>query len=278
MQEGWEDAPSSKLKYPIMEIKDGKAVYNRYGLASALAYAEKNNETAVVNKVKSLYKKLDIDKNNEGGEKKMAKELEKDKEVVENKLDKDNKDIEKIRDDADAQEDDVKEKEKKEVKNSDKCDDIGFAEEKKNKIEKDDEGEEGLEDDVDADKDYWKKKANALEIKNAEIEEELKKYKRADEERKMAEEVDKFAHCMSEEEAKELKNAIKECTMAEMKEKINAKVAEFALKIKNAEEEKKEIKYSINPIYELNTLKFSKTEVKNLDDIISNSHADIAGK
>lgn len=278
VQEGWEDAPSSKLKYPIMEIKDGKAVYNRYGLASALAYAEKNNETAVVNKVKSLYKKLDIDKNNEGGEKKMAKELEKDKEVVENKLDKDNKDIEKIRDDADAQEDDVKEKEKKEVKNSDKCDDIGFAEEKKNKIEKDDKGEEGLEDDVDADKDYWKKKANSLEVKNAEMEAELKKYKREDEERQMAAEVDKFAHCMSEEEAQELKNSIKECTMAEMKEKINAKVAEFALKIKNAEEKSKEIKYSINPIYELNTMKFSKAEIKNLDDIISNSHADIAGK
>lgn len=41
VEEGWEDAPSSKLKYPIMEIKDGKAVYNRYGLASALAYAQK---------------------------------------------------------------------------------------------------------------------------------------------------------------------------------------------------------------------------------------------
>lgn len=279
VQDGWEEAPSSKLKYPIMEIKDGKAVYNRYGLASALAYAEKNNETAVVNKVKSLYKKLDIDNEDEGGEKKMAKELEKDKEVVENKLDKDNKDIEKIRDDADAQEDDVKEEEKKEVKNSDKCDDIGFAKEvKKNEIEKDDEGEEDLEDDVDADKDYWKKKANALEIKNAEIEKELKKYKRADEEREMAAEVDKFAHCMSEEEAKELKNAIKECTMAEMKEKINAKVAEFALKVKNAEEAKKEIQYSINPVFELNTMKFSKSEVSSLDDIISNSHAKIAGK
>lgn len=282
VQEGWEEAPSSKLKYPIMEIKDGKAVYNRYGLASALAYAEKNGETAVVNKVKSLYKKLDIDKNDEGGEKKMAKELDKDKkeEVVENKLDKDNKDIEKIRDDADAQEDDVKEKEKKEVKNSDKCDDIGFAKDdvKKNKIEKDDEGEEDLEGDVDADKDYWKKKANALEIKNAEIENELKKYKRAEEEREMAAEVDKFAHCMSEDEAKELKNAIKECTMAEMKEKINAKVAEFALKVKNAEEAKKEIQYSVNPMFELNTLKFSKSEINSLDDIISNSHASIAGK
>lgn len=279
VQEGWEDAPSSKLKYPIMEIKDGKAVYNRYGLASALAYAQKNNETAVINKVKSLYKKLDIDNEDEGGEKEMAKELDKDKEVVENKLDKDNKDIEKVRDDADAQEDDVKEKEKKEVKNSDTCDDIRFAkEEKANKIEKDDEGEEDLEDDVDSDKDYWKKKANALEIKNAEIENELKKYKRAEEEREMAAEVDKFAHCMSEDEATELKNSIEKMSMDEMKEKINAKVAEFALKIKNKEKEEKEMKYSINPLFELNTMKFSVAEVSSLDDIISNSHAKIAGK
>ncbi len=279
VQEGWEDAPSSKLKYPIMEIKDGKAVYNRYGLASALAYAQKNDETAVISKVKSLYKKLDIDNKDEGGEKEMAKELDKKEEekVVENKLDKDNKDIEKIKDDADTQEDDVKEK--KEVKNSDTCDDIGFAKGKKtNKIEEDDEGEEGLEDDVDADKDYWKKKANALEIKNAEIENELKKYKRAEEERMMAAEVDKFAHCMSEDEAKELKNSIKEMSMDEMKEKINAKVAEFALELKNKQEEAKEMKYSINPMYEINTMKFSKTEINSLDNIISNSQAKIAGR
>ena len=62
------------------------------------------------------------------------------------------------------------------------------------------------------------------------------------------------------------------------KEKINAKVAEFALKIKNKEKEEKEMKYSINPLFELNTMKFSAAEVSSLDDIISNSHAKIAGK
>lgn len=275
VEEGWEDAPSSKLKYPIMEIKDGKAVYNRYGLASALAYAQKEGETSVINKVKSLYKKLDIDEDNKGGEKEMSDE------EIKNKLDKDNKDIEKIKDDAEAQEDDVKEK-----KNAaGTCEDIGFAKEDekdkeiKNKIEKDDEGEEGLEDDVDADKDYWKKKANALEIENAAIKEELNTFKRADEERKMAEEVDKFAHCMSEEEATELKNSIKDMSMDEMKEKINSKVADFALKIKNAEEEKKEVKYSINPIFTaMDTVKFSSKEVKTLTDIIENSHVKFSGK
>ena len=94
----------------------------------------------------------------------------------------------------------------------------------------------------------------------------------------MAAEVDKFAHCMSEDEATELKNSIEKMSMDEMKEKINAKVAEFALKIKNKEKEEKEMKYSINPLFELNTIKFSEAEVSSLDDIISNSHAKIAGK
>lgn len=264
VEEGWEEAPSSKLKYPIMEIKDGKAVYNRYGLASALAYAQKENETAVITKVKSLYKKLDIDNEDEGGEKEMAKELDEDKkeEVVENKLDKDNKDIEKIKDDAEAQEDDVKEKEKKNA-----------AEEEiiENKIEKDDEGEEDLEDDVDSDKDYWKEKANALEVKNAEIEAELKKYKRAEEEKEMACEIDKFAHCMSEDEAKELKESIKECSLEEMKNKIDEKVRGFALKMKEEKPEKKEeVSYSVNPLFEINKLGFSKKEANELDTIINN--------
>ena len=283
VEEGWEDAPSSKLKYPIMEIKDGKAVYNRYGLASALAYAQKEGETSVVNKVKSLYKKLDIDNEDEGGEKMKKVEMEKDEEIK-NKLDKDNKDVEKIKDDADAQEDDVKE----EKKNSAKvCDDIGFSEEKedieskevKNKIEKDDKGEEGLEDDVDADKDYWKEKANALEIENAKMKKELNTFKRAEEEAKMAAEIDKFAHCMSEDEATELKNSIKDMSMDEMKEKINAKVAEFALKMKDKEEVKEEVKYSINPIFSaMDTVKFSSKEAKSLSDIIENSHVKMSGK
>lgn len=68
VEEGWQDAPSEKLKYPVMQLKGDTFVYNRYGLSSALGYAEKENETEVVRKVKSLYKKLDIDE----GDKKMA--------------------------------------------------------------------------------------------------------------------------------------------------------------------------------------------------------------
>lgn len=61
VEEGWEEAPSERLKYPVMQIVGGKAVYNRYGLASALAYAEAENEEEVVKKVKELYKELGIE-------------------------------------------------------------------------------------------------------------------------------------------------------------------------------------------------------------------------
>ena len=71
----------------------------------------------------------------------------------------------------------------------------------------------------------------------------------------------------------------KEEMLEEMKEKINSKVADFALKIKNAEEDKKEVKYSINPIFTaMDTVKFSSKEVKTLTDIIENSHVKFSGK
>ena len=72
VEDGWEEAPSEHLKYPVMELKGDTFVYNRDGLASALGYAKKENETAVVNKIEKIYKKLDLDDNEGGKEEKMA--------------------------------------------------------------------------------------------------------------------------------------------------------------------------------------------------------------
>ena len=68
VEEGWEDAPSDHLKYPVMCFDGDKLVYNRHGLASALAYARQENETAVINKIERIYKKLDINKDSQGKE------------------------------------------------------------------------------------------------------------------------------------------------------------------------------------------------------------------
>lgn len=79
VEDGWEDAPSEKLKYPVMQFKGDTLVYNKGGLSSALGYAKAENDSAVVSKVEKIRKDLDIedenndnDKNKNGKERKMA--------------------------------------------------------------------------------------------------------------------------------------------------------------------------------------------------------------
>lgn len=75
LEEGWEDREVTKLGYPVMGLYDGKWRYSAKGLASALGYAKKEEETAVVSKIEKIYKKLGLD--SEGKEeKKMSKEIE----------------------------------------------------------------------------------------------------------------------------------------------------------------------------------------------------------
>ena len=76
VEDGWEDAPSEHLKYPVMCFEGDTLVYNRYGLSSALAYAKQENETSVINKVEVIYKKLDIDDDSERKEDKEMAEID----------------------------------------------------------------------------------------------------------------------------------------------------------------------------------------------------------
>lgn len=76
VEDGWEDAPSEHLKYPVMCFEGDTLVYNRYGLSSALAYAKQENETTVINKVKAIYKKLDIDDDSERKEDEKMTEID----------------------------------------------------------------------------------------------------------------------------------------------------------------------------------------------------------
>lgn len=61
VEDGWEEAPSEHLKYPVMQIKGNKLVYNLNALSSALGYAKKENESEVVKKVESIRKKMGIE-------------------------------------------------------------------------------------------------------------------------------------------------------------------------------------------------------------------------
>lgn len=70
VEEGWKDAPSEKLKYPVMQFKGDTLVYNRNGLSSALGYAKAENETDVISKIEKIYKNLDIEDSDDNKESK----------------------------------------------------------------------------------------------------------------------------------------------------------------------------------------------------------------
>lgn len=62
LEPGWEDREVTKLGYPVMMLHNGKWVYSTKGLSSALGYAKKENETAIISKIEKIYKKLGLGK------------------------------------------------------------------------------------------------------------------------------------------------------------------------------------------------------------------------
>ena len=76
VEDGWKDAPSEHLKYPVMMFDGDTFIYNRNALSAALAYAKQNDETEVVNKIEAIYKKLDLDDDSERKEDKKMAEIE----------------------------------------------------------------------------------------------------------------------------------------------------------------------------------------------------------
>lgn len=72
VEDGWEEAPSEHLKYPVMCFEGDTLVYNREGLSTALGYARKENETSVVNKIEEIYENLGLEEAGKEGESKMV--------------------------------------------------------------------------------------------------------------------------------------------------------------------------------------------------------------
>lgn len=72
VEDGWEDAPSQHLKYPVMCFEGDTLVYNKGGLSSALGYAKKENETTVITKINKIYKNLGLDQDGKEEDTKMA--------------------------------------------------------------------------------------------------------------------------------------------------------------------------------------------------------------
>ena len=89
LEPGWEDREVTKLGYPVMGLYDGEWRYSAKALASAQGYAEKENETEVLKKIKTIKKKLGLGDSDGKEETKMAEqETEKVDMESENKVDK----------------------------------------------------------------------------------------------------------------------------------------------------------------------------------------------
>lgn len=59
LEDGWEDRKVTSLKYPVMNLKDGKWVYNKEGLNSAHSYSAQH-DPEVEKKVVAIKKKLGL--------------------------------------------------------------------------------------------------------------------------------------------------------------------------------------------------------------------------
>lgn len=83
LEDGWEERKKDALKYPVMNLKDGKWVYNAEGLSSARAYGEQH-DSSVAEKAISIQKRLGLYKDdkedNMEEEKKLSESEPKDTE------------------------------------------------------------------------------------------------------------------------------------------------------------------------------------------------------
>ena len=149
LEDGWEEKKKGALKYPVMNLKDDKWVYNAEGLSSARAYGEQHDPSVAdkaisIQKRLGLYNKEDKEDNMEE-EKKLSESESKDTEkdiVMEEPKEEETKEM--------AQEDN-KEEQPKEMG----CD--GETKEMSDEDSKDDDKDDEQEDKEDDDDNQEKK-------------------------------------------------------------------------------------------------------------------------
>lgn len=207
VEDGWKDAPSEHLKYPVMMLDGDKFIYNRNALSSALTYAKQNDETEVVNKIKVIYKKLDLD---DDSERKEEAKMEEIKELAATEVEAEST-LEEKKEEMAETETEVKAEEP----NCDECDEHDHD---------DDEYEEEMSADemkakmAELEKDI-ESRDNIIMEKDAELE-ELRKFKAEVEEQRKAATVESImAECkeyMSDEQYKEMRDEGMACKMSEI--------------------------------------------------------------
>lgn len=212
LEEGWEDREVTKLGYPVMGLYDGEWRYSTKALSSALAYAKQNDETEVVNKIKAIYKKLDLD---DDSERKEEAKMEEIKELAATEVEAEST-LEEKKEEMAEPEIEVKAEEP----NCDECDEHDHDD---NDDDEHEEEQEMSADEMKAkmaelEKDI-ESRDNIIMEKDAELE-ELRKFKAEVEEQRKAATVESImAECkeyMSDEQYKEMREEGMACKMSEI--------------------------------------------------------------
>ena len=139
LEDGWEDKVKGALKYPVMNLKNGKWVYNAQGLSSARAYGEQH-DPSIADKAISIQKKLGLYKDNDKEENMENKEMNfSDSENKEKDIIMDEKEMSKEKDMACGDKEMAAESEDEKLKDEKKEEDNIKDEEKKMAAESEDE-------------------------------------------------------------------------------------------------------------------------------------------
>ena len=139
LEDGWEDKVKGALKYPVMNLKNGKWVYNAQGLSSARAYGEQH-DPSIADKAISIQKKLGLYKDNNKEENMENKEMNfSDSENKEKDIIMDEKEMSEEKDMACGDKEMAAESEDEKLKDEKKEEDNIKDEEKKMAAESEDE-------------------------------------------------------------------------------------------------------------------------------------------
>ena len=230
VEDNWEDAPSERLKYPVMQLKGNTFVYNRNALANAKARATQQNETEVLRKLNAIYNKLNLKEeteNKQQTEDKMAKLEEKGKDVVMDKPTDEVSDTEEKLSEVEDTKDEENKEEKTEEKMSENSESSDSEKDKEeDKVEEKKASDDSEEKDKEEEDKFAEKEARCaeLEAKCAKLEAKCAKL-----EAKLSE-LEKFKANTEEKE----KMTIVTQTLAEVKESMKEdEFAKFEEKAKN---------------------------------------------
>lgn len=212
VEEGWEESPSSKLKYPIMLIEGSVAVYARYGLSSALGYAKAENNTSVIDKVEKLYETLKINEKEE--------KMENDKEL-QNAVETEPAESENV------STEDVANTQEEVITNSEES-------------TPESDNPSPVEEDV---KNDWEQKFKELEEKYSSMEqdysaclEQLTVYKQKEDKESMKSYLHSYRKCFNEDELQVMASKIENSQRLDFEKEVDEKVKEFVRKMAECED------------------------------------------